>query len=818
MLISQFISLILRTTLTVFIWLSIPVASAQQADWTGEWDSTWRDRGARITLEQNEGHVTGSYMLYGGTIEGIADGRELRGTWKEGGRQGQFVAVMSADDLTFTARFATGEWMTGIRVISDNQFLGQELDQSLPAMTMYHFLSIMNAVGPGKMELKSEASHFIDFSQLHNLAVSELQYTQTLFSVLDRLTFRVWGIQPIPGKTKLTVTLGQAGSDVEFHLTFIKKDNKWFISPPPLQALEITLDELKQMRPQNRDLKLQGLQSPRDTLRTLVRSFMFDDGKASIELATSTLNMSELSDLAKEYEGPKLARYINRSIQRIGTPTWQEIPDDPGRTTTYRYFEHPLGSIAIGPVITEEGVIWQFTPKTLQVIRSVYAALDNFPRNEVSYLQPQKESLYFKVRDAVSNVYSGFIWQLGPMEVWQWLGLLTVLILAYALGKILNFLFYFIVMGRFQPPSEQTPTVRWLYLWSFRLLAVGVALRISDRALSFPDLVQVVIVTLSWTCIILSTMMLTLLAIGVIVRYIKTQELVQSNHMTLVSFTAGIIRMVVVVYAILLLADVLRVHYQSVLAGLGIGGLAVALAAQSTLQNFISGITLYFDKPIAVGDYCRFGEKTGTVEFIGMRSTRIRTLTRTLLTIPNSEFSNMQIENYAKRDSMFLNPQLRLRYETSPDQLRYLLVELRKLLLAHPKVSSDPLRVRFAGFGEHSLDIDVFAYVMSKDYTEFVGIREDIYLRMMQVIEQSGAKLAVPAVVHYNTEDTMPDQTEVQAGEEQIERWRQEGKLPFPDFTWQEKADMRETLDYPPVGSVLKDELDALPESVPGPK
>ncbi len=88
MLISQLITLILRTTLAVFIWLSIPLASAQQADWTGEWDSTWRDRGARITLEQNEGHVTGSYMLYGGTIEGIADGRELRGTWKEGGRQG----------------------------------------------------------------------------------------------------------------------------------------------------------------------------------------------------------------------------------------------------------------------------------------------------------------------------------------------------------------------------------------------------------------------------------------------------------------------------------------------------------------------------------------------------------------------------------------------------------------------------------------------------------------------------------------------------------------------------------------------------------
>lgn len=799
----------LRAILVLFIWLSIPLAGATQADWTGEWDSTWRERGARITLKQTADRVSGGYRLYGGTIEGVVEGHELQGTWNEGGRQGQFVAIMSADNQTFTARFATGEWMTGIRVTPDNLFLGQELDQSLPAMTMYHFLSIMNAVGPGRMELKSEASHFIDFSQILTLSTSELTYTQALFSVLNRLTFRVWGIQPLPGQSELTVRLGQAGTDIGFDLSFIKKGEQWFISPPPMRVLSTTLSELEQMRPQNRDVQLQSVLSPRNTLRTLVRAF--SDGNSALELATSTLNMSELSDLAKEYEGPKLARYINRSIQRIGSLTWQEVPDDPERASSYVYFEHPLGRIAIGPVVTEKGIIWQFTPETLQSIRAVYAALDNFPRNEALYLQPQKESLYFQVRDVVSNVYTGFIRQLGPMEIWQWLGLLVVLVFAYSLGKILNVLFYAIVLARFQSPSEQQPVVRWLFLWSFRLLAVGVTLRVSDSALSFPDLVQVAIVSISWTCIILSSMMLILLGIGVIVSHIKAKGLVQSNHMTLVSFIAGIVRMIVVVYAILLLADVLRVHYQSVLAGLGIGGLAVALAAQSTLQNFISGITLYFDKPIAVGDYCRFGDKTGTVEYIGMRSTRIRTLARTLLTIPNSEFSNMQIENYAKRDSMFLNPELRLRYETSPDQLRYLLVELRKLLLAHPKVYADPLRVRFSGFGEHSLNIYIFAYVMSNDYTEYIGIREDIYLRMMQLIEDSGAKLAVPSVVHYNTEDSLPDKAGAQASEEQVKRWRHEGTLPFPDFAWQDKADLRGTLDYPPDGSVLQDELESPP-------
>lgn len=793
----DFGGLVRRSALAVFIWFLLPLAYADQFDWTGEWDSTWHHRGARVSLVQSGDHVKGSYKLYGGTVEGTAAGREFRGIWKEAGRQGNFVAIMSADGRTFTARFGSGDWMTGIRVVDDNEFLGQQVDRSIPAMTLYHFLSIMNAVGPGRMELQSEASQFIDFAQT---SVSELDYTQTLFAVLDRLTFRVWTAHPRAGDAEVAVTLRQAGTDVTFDLRFVKRGSEWFISPPPIELLESTLHALESARPQRLDASLQGLQSPRDTLRTLIHSF--SEG-GSLESAMATLNMSELSALAREYEGPKLARYINRSLQRIGSLTWQEVPDDPDRSTNYLHFEHPMGSIAIGRVVTDEGVIWQFTPETLQTIRAVYAALDNFPANEVFYSQPQKESLYFQARDIVSNVYVGFVRQLGPMEVWQWLGLSIVLGIAYGVGRMLNAILYTLVPGRFLHASEHQVLVRWLFLWSFRLLAVGVALRLSDRILSFPDLVQVVVVAVSWTCTILSSMMLILLGVGVLVGHIKESSAIHSNHMTPLSFVAGIIRVVVVVFAILLLADVLQVPYQSVLAGLGLGGLAVALAAQSTLQNFISGITLYFDKPIAVGDYCKFGDKSGTVEFIGMRSTRIRTAARTLLTVPNSEFSNMQIENYAQRDRMLLNPTLQLRYEASPDQLRYLLVELRRLLLSHPKVAADPLRVRFAGFGLHSLDIDVLAYIMSNDDSEFAAIREDIYLRIMQVVEVSGAKLAVPSVVHYNTADALPDKGDARASEEQVKRWRDEGNLPFPDFCWQDKADLRETLDYPPEGSVL---------------
>ncbi|NLZ12232.1 MAG: mechanosensitive ion channel family protein [Alcaligenaceae bacterium] len=774
---------------------------ANELSWTGDWDSTWRDRGARISLVQEGDQVTGGYKLYGGQVVAQVNGHELRGVWKERGRDGTFYAVMSDDGQTFTARFGTGEWITGIRVEADNAFMGVALDRSSPANVMYHFLSIMNAVGPGRMELLSEASHFIDFSRLDpSSVISELEYTQLLFSVLDRLTFRVWGIQARPGQTEMTVKLPQAGTDSSFELGFVLNDKDWWLVPPS----PATLRQAKADLSLHRDIRMASddadLSSPRATVRNLFKAFSTQN--IVLEHALATLNMSEMSALAQQYEGPRLARYVYRALLRLGSPVWQEIPDDPARRQVYTFFEHPYGVIALEPVETDYGLRWQFTPETLLNIRAVYAALDNMPVVDSLAFQAANESLYFKIRDAVRGLSGEMVRRVGAMEVWQWLGLLFVFVMAVGLGRPLTAVLYGAVINRLQPSGEQVPAVRWLFLWSFRLLLLGVILRLSDKVLSYPDIVQVALVATSMTAIILSTMLLLLLATGFVVQRLKAASSVQ-KHVTLVAFIAGIFRMVVVVSALLLLADVLQMPYQSVLAGLGLGGLAVALAAQSTLQNFISGITLYFDKPIAVGDYCKFGEKTGTVEFIGMRSTRIRTLDRTIVTIPNSEFSNMQIENYAKRDSMFLNYVLRLRYETTPDQMRYVLAELRKLLLSHPKVASDPLRVRFDGFGEHALEVSVFAYVMSCDYAEFVAIREDIHLRVMDVVERSGSKLAVPSMLHYNTEDRMPDQAKVRDSEAAVAQWREDGVLPFPDYDWPDKAAFRETLEYPPEGSVL---------------
>jgi small-conductance mechanosensitive channel len=275
----------------------------------------------------------------------------------------------------------------------------------------------------------------------------------------------------------------------------------------------------------------------------------------------------------------------------------------------------------------------------------------------------------------------------------------------------------------------------------------------------------------------------------------------EGHEAVLTSLVFGVLRILVIIAGVFLVAEIWSVSYTSVLAGLGIGGLAVALAAQPTLQNMIAGFTLFADSPLSVGDFCRYGDKLGTVEEIGLRSTRIRSRDRTVVSIPNSAFADMQLENFTKRDRILIHATINLRYETTADQLRFVLAELRRLLIAHPKIHPDPARVRFIGFGSHSLDLEVFAYVCTSDYDEYLAIREDVYLRMMELVLKSGTGFAFPSQVNYLTRDHGIDASLTREAEAAVAEWREKSRLPFPDFAPAEIRQHDGRLDYPPKGS-----------------
>ena len=187
------------------------------------------------------------------------------------------------------------------------------------------------------------------------------------------------------------------------------------------------------------------------------------------------------------------------------------------------------------------------------------------------------------------------------------------------------------------------------------------------------------------------------------------------------------------------------VNPTAALAGLGVGGIAVALAAQKTLENVIGGVSLIFDRAMSVGDMVKVGDTQGTVDDIGFRSTRLRTLDRTIVSVPNGQIANLSLENFSVRDKFWLHPILSLRQSTTSPQMQDVLESIRSLLKENKSVDANTIRVRFLRFGAYSLDVEVYAYVQAHDWNQFLELQESLLLGMMKCIESAGVQIALPS-------------------------------------------------------------------------
>jgi len=187
------------------------------------------------------------------------------------------------------------------------------------------------------------------------------------------------------------------------------------------------------------------------------------------------------------------------------------------------------------------------------------------------------------------------------------------------------------------------------------------------------------------------------------------------------------------------------------LAGLGVGGIAVALAAQKTLENVVAGMSLIFDRAVTEGDFLKAGDIIGTVEHVGLRSTRIRTLDRSLVSVPNGQIANMSLETLSARDTFWFHPIVGLRYDTTPEQLRAILESVRALLAAHSDVDQSTLRVRFLRLNVYSLDVEIFAYLRARDWNHFLELQEQLLFAVMNIVRDAGTQIAFPSQTLYVT-------------------------------------------------------------------
>ncbi len=208
-------------------------------------------------------------------------------------------------------------------------------------------------------------------------------------------------------------------------------------------------------------------------------------------------------------------------------------------------------------------------------------------------------------------------------------------------------------------------------------------------------------------------------------------------------------RVGIFVIALVAALALLGVNVSAMLTGLGIGGLAVALAAQKTLENLIGGVSLLMDSALQVGDFCKIGDRMGTVEDIGLRSIKIRTVDQNLLVIPNGSLAQMQFENMKSRVKLLIDQTFLLRIETQVEQLQFVLDSVQRILDEHPLIESRTSRVRVINFAGAAFEMHLFAYGKTNDMREFTAIRQDVMFKIVGIVEASGTRFAAPTQLTY---------------------------------------------------------------------
>jgi len=345
--------------------------------------------------------------------------------------------------------------------------------------------------------------------------------------------------------------------------------------------------------------------------------------------------------------------------------------------------------------------------------------------------------------------------QLAGMPLWQWFALILLIPVAAAAGWLVLVVLEFPVR-RWMRKQGQPETAQWGSVSAPAWLLLGTLIhRILAGYLRMPLLQRHYYVQVTAVAVIVGANWILWRVIHWFLQRVRKRALARGHVGTgsLMLLGERIVKALVFVMAVFSIFGILGFNMSTALAGLGIGGLALGFGAQQTIANLFGGVSVLGDEVIRVGDVCRFGDRTGTVEDIGLRSTRVRTEERTLLAIPNGTVATINVENLSRRDKILFRTVLGFHLDTSSDQLRAVLSEITDVIESHPKIERKTVRVRLTELAAAAINVELVCYVLTQDFNEFAAVRESLLLRIMKYVEESEARLAKPSQTLYLSGD-----------------------------------------------------------------
>ncbi len=482
----------------------------------------------------------------------------------------------------------------------------------------------------------------------------------------------------------------------------------------------------------------------RGTPRSSVRGFFRAADRGDYERAAQYLDLRHLPRWIDKNEGPELARQLKMALDRTLWVDLEQISGDPKgnledglppRRETLGRIQTPEKTVDIllQRVPLEDGVlIWKFSNRTVVEIPQLYEHFGYRPFEEMlSKLFPN---------------FTLFGWQL-----WQWALLLIALPLSYLAALVPTWIVGRLVRRRETEISRKfsvwiTGPIR-IVLWILFIRATASYIGVSATGRSLFRAGPLLTIALAWAAIRLVDLVFDLWAE-------RLQKKGEESAAVLVQPVRKIAKGIVVLFAALLWLDNIGFNVSTLLAGLGVGGIAVALAAQDTLKNFFGSVMILLDKPYRVGQRVTVKGHDGVVEEIGLRSTRIRLLTGHQTTVTNEQMASVDVENIGRRPYIRRRTDITITYDTPPEKIEKAVNIIREILDSHEGMEPDfPPRVAFNEFNTDSLNILVLYWYHPPDFWDFLAFSQKVNLQIMREFKKEGIRFAFPTSTTYLTQD-----------------------------------------------------------------
>lgn len=512
----------------------------------------------------------------------------------------------------------------------------------------------------------------------------------------------------------------------------------WLAVQAAGQVAKLTGHQAQTPAAQEKAADALGRSTPRGTFTGFVRAVHRDDFVSAARFMQLTAKQKPNTEALARELSQLMDRYFAESLTSISDSPEGDVEDglplDRERLGPLKIGDKKFEIILVRIDDPESGLIWLISSDTLAQVPAMHGAME---RTWIERRMPQGWLNHRFLGIPVAQWGAWFMAIGIPFLVLWLLSRLSLFLIRWMPGDL----------SRRQLVESWFVSIRWpsIFVSTLAIHIVSVyflGFSLTFRVIYVRSVIVLLIVSLTW-------LLRRMLAFFLERARVSMRRRGQAGTASLILLGQRVINVLIIVVAIFSILTITGVDTKTAVAGLGIGGVALAFGAQKTVENLLGGVFLLTDKALAVGDSCCISNRVGTVEDITLRSVRLRTAEQSLLSIPAGVLSQANIENFATRSKIVAQANLRLRYGTTAEQLRSVLDGVYKLLLENPKIEPESARVRLVAFGERAIELELFAYVSTSDYLQFLSVREDLLLQVAAVVESSGSGFAMPTQFIY---------------------------------------------------------------------